>query len=133
VLERLAWLFVTRGVPDHIRSDNGPEFTGKAVRDWLRRVGIRTPFIEPGSPWENGYGESFNGELRDEWLDGEIFFTLQEAKVLIERWRGHDYRVRPHAALGYRPPAPEATLPAAPCIAALHRPQPTGTDIDRRS
>jgi transposase InsO family protein len=87
VLERLAWLFATRGVPDHIRSDNGPEFTSKAVRQWLRKVGVKTLFIEPGSPWENGYIESFNGKLRDELLNGEIFYTLNEAKVLIEGWR----------------------------------------------
>ena len=87
VLERLAWLMVTRGVPEHIRSDNGPEFTAKVVRAWLGRVGVKTAYIEPGSPWENGYVESFNGKLRDELLNGEIFYTLKEAKVLIERWR----------------------------------------------
>jgi transposase InsO family protein len=111
VLERLAWLFVTRGVPKHIRSDNGPEFTSKVVRDWLARVGVKTLFIEPGSPWENGYVESFNGKLRDELLNGEIVYTLREAKMLIERWRMHYNQVRPHSALGYRPPAPKATLP----------------------
>ena len=109
VLERLSWLFATRGVPDHIRSDNGPEFAAFAVRDWLKRVGVKTLFIEPGSPWENGYVESFNGKLRDELLNGEIFYTLKEAKVLIEQWRQHYNRVRPHSALGYRPPAPEAS------------------------
>ena len=108
VLERLSWLFATRGVPDHIRSDNGPEFTAKAVRHWLQRVGVKTLFIEPGSPWENGYVESFNGKLSDELLDGEIFYTLREAKVLIERWRIHYNTVRPHSSLGYRPPAPQA-------------------------
>jgi len=113
VLERLTWLFVTRGVPDHIRSDNGPEFTAKAVRAWLARVGVKTLYIEPGSPWENGYVESFNGKLRDELLNGEIFYTLREAKILIERWREHYNRVRPHSSLGYRPPAPEAWMPAA--------------------
>ena len=108
VLERLVWLFVTRGVPKHIRSDNGSEFTCEAVRSWLAKVGVATLFIEPGSPWENGYIESFNGKLRDELLNGEIFYTLLEAKVLIERWREHYNRVRPHSSLGYRPPAPEA-------------------------
>jgi len=108
VLERLSWLFATRGVPNHIRSDNGPEFTAQVVRDWLQRVGVRTLFIEPGSPWENGYVESFNGKLRDELLNGEIFYTLREAKVLIEAWRVHYNTVRPHSGLGYRPPAPEA-------------------------
>ena len=133
VLERLAWLFVTRGVPDHIRSDNGPEFTAKAVQHWLQEVGVKTLFIEPGSPWENGYVESFNGKLRDELLDGEIFYTLREAKILIERWRVHYNRVRPHSALGYRPPAPEATLPVGACVATLRRPQQADTDLDRLS
>ena len=102
---------VERGVPDYIRSDNGPEFTAHAVRDWLGRVGVRTLFIEPGSPWENGYIESFNGKLRDELLNGEIFYTLKEAQVLIERWRRHYNAIRPHSALGYRPPAPQALEP----------------------
>lgn len=111
VLERLEELFVLRGVPDYIRSDNGPEFTAQAVREWLRRVGVRTLFIEPGSSWENGYNESFNGKLRDELLNGEIFDTLFEAKVLIEGWRKEYNTRRPHSAMGYRPPAPEATEP----------------------
>jgi transposase InsO family protein len=108
VLERLTALFVSRGTPDHIRSDNGGEFTAKSVRDWLGEVGVKTLFIEPGSPWENGYVESFIGKLRDELLNGEIFYTLQEAGVLVEQWRQFYNRVRPHSALGYRPPAPEA-------------------------
>ncbi len=107
VLERLAWMFVTRGVPQFIRSDNGSEFTADAVRDWLARLDVKTLYIEPGSPWENGYVESFNGKLRDELLDREIFYTPLEAKVLIEQWREHYNRVRPHSSLGYRPPAPE--------------------------
>lgn len=111
VLERLSDLFVRRGVPEHIRSDNGPEFTAKAVRGWLDRVGVKTLFIEPGSPWENGYIESFNGKLSDELLDGEVFDTLLEAKVLIERYRVRYNTVRPHSSLGYRPPAPEAIVP----------------------
>jgi len=119
VLERLSDLFVRRGVPDYIRSDNGPEFTAKAVRDWLSRVGVRTLFIEPGSPWENGYIESFNGKLRDELLEPEIFDTLLEAKVLIERWREQYNTVRPHSALGYRPPAPEAFLSCSPASTTL--------------
>ena len=110
VLERLSWLFATRGVPEHVRSDNGPEFTAKVVRAWLKKVGVKTLFIEPGSPWENGYVESFNGKLRDELLNGEIFYTLKEAKVLIERWRVHYNTIRPHRSLGQRPPAPEAWL-----------------------
>ena len=128
VLERLTWLMVTRGVPEHLRSDNGPEFTALAVRDWLGRVGVRTAYIDPGSPWENGYVESFNGKLRDELLNGEIFYTLKEAKVLIEKWRMHYNTVRPHSSLGYLPPAPEAIVAApgaepdfAALSPALHR------------
>ena len=111
VLETVADLFVTQGVPAHIRSDNGSEFTAELVRLWLERLGVQTLFIEPGSPWENGYVESFNGKLRDELLDREIFYTLTEAKILIERWRRQYNSVRPHSALGYRPPAPEAVRP----------------------
>jgi len=108
VLERLADLFVERGTPEFIRSDNGAEFTATAVREWLARLGVQTLYIEPGSPWENGYVESFNGKLRDELLDREIFYTLQEAQVMIERWRQHYNQFRPHSSLGYQPPAPEA-------------------------
>jgi transposase InsO family protein len=108
VLDCLADLMVERGIPEHLRSDNGSEFTAKAVREWLGRLGVQTLFIEPGSPWENGYNERFNGTLRDELLDGEIFYTLEEAVVLIERWRAEYNHVRPHSALGYRPPAPAA-------------------------
>ena len=110
VLECLADLFVIKGVPEHIRSDNGPEFTARVVRNWLPRVGASPLFIEPGSPWENGYVESFNGKLRDEFLDREIFYTLKEAQVLIEQWRKLYNEIRPHSALGYRPPAPVAIL-----------------------
>ncbi len=113
VLQVLADLFVRHGAPDHIRSDNGSEFTAKAVQDWLHRVDVKTLYIEPGSPWENGYNESFNGKLRDELLNGEIFYSLKEAQVLIERWRRHYNTVRPHSALAYRPPAPETILPHA--------------------
>jgi transposase InsO family protein len=111
VLHCLTDLFVTHGPPEHIRSDNGPEFTAKAVRSWLSRIGVKTLFIEPGSPWENGYNESFNGKLRDEVLNREIFYTLREAQVIIERWRKEYNTFRPHSSLGYRPPAPEAVLP----------------------
>ena len=100
-----------RSIPEHIRSDNGPEFTAKAVRGWLSRLGVTTLFIEPGSPWENGYIESFNGKLRDELINREVFTTLLEAKILIERWRQEYNQVRPHSALGYRPPVPEAIQP----------------------
>ena len=111
VIERLADLFITRGIPEHIRSDNGPEFTAKMVRRWLGRLGVTTLFIEPGSPWENGYVESFNGTLRDGILDGEIFTTLLEAKVLIENWRREYNTIKPHSSLGHKPPAPEAKAP----------------------
>jgi putative transposase len=110
VIDLLFHLFIFRGIPKHIRSDNGPEFTAKAVRKWLNRMGVRTLFIEPGSPWENGYIESFNGKLRDELLNREIFTTLEEAKVLIEQWRREYNQVRPHSARNYRPPAPETIL-----------------------
>ena len=117
---QLASVMIERGVvPEHIRSDNGPEFVAKDLRAWLDRLGVQTQFIEPGSPWENGYCESFNGRLRDELLNGEIFTTLWEAQVLIERWRRHYNRRRPHSALGYRPPAPEARRAVAPASATL--------------
>jgi len=111
VIDLLFHLFIFRGIPEHIRSDNGPEFTAKRVRDWLAGLGVKTLFIEPGSPWENGYIESFNGKLRDELLNREIFSTLDEAKVLIEQWRKEYNQVRPHSAKNNRPPAPEAILP----------------------
>ena len=108
VIRVMARLMLKHGVPAHIRSDNGPEFVAKVLREWLHRLDVEALFIEPGSPWENGYIESFNGKLRDELLNGEIFYTLQEARVLIEMWRRHYNQVRPHSSLGYRPPAPEA-------------------------
>ena len=111
VLEALYPLLLRHGSPEYIRSDNGPEFTAHRVRDWLEKLDVGTLFIEPGSPWENGYVESFNGKLRDELLSGEVFDTLWEAKVLIERWRQEYNRFRPHSSLGYRPPAPEAIEP----------------------
>jgi len=110
VINVLFELFIFRGIPEHIRSDNGPEFTSKDVRNWLYRLGVKTLFIEPGSPWENGYIESFNGKLRDELLNRELFTTLTEAQILIEQWRKEYNQVRPHSALGYRPPAPEAIM-----------------------
>jgi putative transposase len=114
VLESLADLFVERGVPEYIRSDNGSEFTAQLVRQWLDCRGAKTLYMEPGNPWENGYCESFNGKRRDECLKGEVFYTLAEAKVLIERWRQEYNQVRPHSAGGYRPAAPEAILPLPP-------------------
>jgi transposase InsO family protein len=113
VLDVLADLFLLHGPPEHIRSDNGPEFAAKAIRDWLDRLGVRTLFIEPGSPWENGYIESFNARMRDELLDREIFYSLEDVRVMVENWRVHYNTVRPHSALGYRPPSPKAIAPPA--------------------
>jgi transposase InsO family protein len=111
VIEALAELFLKRGVPKHIRSDNGSEFTASCVRAWFDKLDLKPLFITPGSPWENGYVESFNGKLRDELLKGEFFYSLKEAKVLIERWRVHYNTKRPHSSLGYKPPAPETFTP----------------------
>ena len=117
VVDVLSDLFILRGVPGHIRSDNGPEFVAAAVRAWIAAVGAKTAYIEPGSPWENGYLESFNARLRDELLDGEIFYSLQEARIVIEGWRRHYNTRRPHSALAYKAPAPEVALwPAPPAI-----------------
>jgi transposase InsO family protein len=113
VIDLLFHLFIFRGLPEHLRSDNGPEFTAKAIRGWLNRIEVKTMYIEPGSPWENGYIESFNGKLRDELLNREIFTTLEEAKILIEQWRKEYNQVRPHSAKNYRPPAPETILTMA--------------------
>jgi len=107
VIYELSELFVERGVPDYLRSDNGSEFTAAIVRGWLHRLGVKTLYIEPGSPWENGYIESFNGKMRDELLNGEIFDTIMEAQVITEQWRKTYNTIRPHSSLGYRPPAPE--------------------------
>jgi transposase InsO family protein len=111
VIDVLSDLFLTRGIPGHIRSDHGPEFVAEAVRNWIAAVGARTAYIEPGSPWENGYVESFNARLRDELLNGEIFYSLREAQIVIESWRRHFNAVRPHQSLGYRAPAPEVFVP----------------------
>ncbi len=127
-IDVLADLFIARGTPGYIRSDNGPEFVATAVKGWISGVGAKTAFIEPGSPWENGYVESFNGKLRDELLNAEVFNTLAEAKVLISQWRVHYNTVRPHSSLGYRPPAPEvivsgvAMLPGNPGPAGSQQP-----------
>ena len=125
VLACLTELFTIHGPPDHIRSDNGSEFTANMVREWLQRINVKTLFITPGSPWENGYNESFNGKLRDELLNREIFYTLAEAQVLVEQWRCHYNTVRPHSSLKYRPPAPETILPrpATSIYATLRSPQ----------
>ncbi|WP_274789758.1 IS3 family transposase [Roseovarius tolerans] len=111
VVDALTDLFILRGPPEYIRSDNGAEFIAKKVRAWIGAVGAKTAFIAPGSPWENGYCESFNARFRDELLNGEVFYSLREAQILIEKWRRHYNTVRPHSALGYRPPAPESIVP----------------------
>ena len=124
VLQQPTELFVARGTPAYLRSDNGPELTANAVREWLARVGVTLLFMEPGSPWENGYIESFNGKLRDELLDRELFYTLAEAQILTERWR-HEYNhLRCHSALGYRPPAPEAIAPLPLRLSSVALPDP---------
>ena len=110
VLDVLTDLFIIRGSPEYIRSDNGPEFVAKSVRNWISAVGAKTAYIEPGSPWENGYCESFNALFRDEFLNGEIFYTLEEAEILIQQWRVHYNTVRPHSSLNWNPPAPESLL-----------------------
>jgi transposase InsO family protein len=111
VVDALTDLFILRGPPEYIRSDNGPEFIAEKVRNWVAAVGAKTAFIEPGSPWENGYRESFNARFRDGLLNGEIFYSLREAQIHIEQWRRHYNTVRPHSALGNRPPAPESIIP----------------------
>lgn len=125
VIDVISDLFILRGVPDHIRSDNGPEFLAKAVQQWIGAVGAKTAYITPGSPWENGFIESFNARLRDELLDGEIFYTLREAEIVIESWRRHYNTLRPHASIGYRAPTPEVFVPAlAAWPATQSRPAP---------
>ncbi len=110
VIDVLSDLFILRGVPTHIRSDNGPEFIAKALREWIAAVGAKTAYIMPGSPWESGYCESFDSKLRDERLNDDIFCTFMEAKIIIENWRQHDNTVRPRSLLGYKPPAPQAAV-----------------------
>ena len=128
VLAVLGELMVQRGVPDHIRSDNGAEFRAKALRKWLGNIGVKTLYIEPGSPWENGFNESFNGRLRDECLKVELFNNLMEAKIIIEMWRRHYNTVRPHSSLGYRPPAPLTIIPAD-LASAMEQLQPSRPSI----
>jgi len=116
VIDVLSDLFLIRGVPAHVRSDNGPEFVAEAVQKWIGAVGASTAYITPGSPWENGYVESFNARLRDELLNGEIFCSLREAQIIIEQWRQHYNQERPHSSLGYKPPAPEAIVLSPPAL-----------------
>jgi len=132
VIDVLSDLFILRGVPGHIRSDNGPEFVAKAVQEWITAVGSKATYITPGSPWENGYIGSFNARLRDELLDGELFYTLKEAQIIVESWRRHYNTIRPHETLGYKPPAPEVFVPAfAAWPAAQPRPAPPATLAQR--
>ena len=116
VIETLADVMLTKGIPEHIRSDNGAEMTSRIVRNWLAGLGSKTLYIEPGSPWENGYCESFNGKLRDECLNQEIFYSLKEARVVIEQWRNQYNTIRPHSSLGYRPPAPQTSTGIMPTL-----------------
>ena len=128
VIDIFADVMIERGIPKHIRSDNGPEMVATKLREWLDKLGTKTLYIAPGSPWENGYVDSFNARLRDELLNGEIFYSLREAQIVIESWRRHYNAVRPHASLGYKPPAPEVFVPAFtawPPARRLHR-QPDG-------
>lgn len=110
VMDVLTDLFITKGLPDHIRSDNGSAFTARSIRDWLPKLNVKTLYIEPRSPWENGYNESFNARLRDECLNAETFYTLKEAQVILEQWRHNYNHIRPHTSLGYKPPAPLARM-----------------------
>jgi len=120
VLDVLSTLFITDGLPEFIRSDNGSEFTAKALREWLGKLKVQTAYIHPGSPWENGYNESFNGRLRDELLNLELFYTLKEAQIIIEQWRIHYNHIRPHSSLGYKPPQPMALVSHEAYSASLH-------------
>jgi putative transposase len=119
VINVLSDLFILRGVPEHVRSDNGPEFVAKAVQQWIATVGAKTAYVMPGSPWENGFIESFNARLHDELLDGAIFYSLKETRIVIESWRHHNNTVRPHGSLGYKSPALEVVVRALAARAAL--------------
>ena len=131
VIDVLSDLFIARGVPAHIRSDNGPEFVAKAVREWIAAVGAKTAYIAPGSPWENGYIE--NARLRDELLNGEIFYPLKEAQIIIESWRRHYNTIRPHASLGYKPPAPEVFVSAFTAWPAVQTVNAPTTPLQQRT
>ena len=120
VIDVLSELMLERGIPAFIRIDNGPEFVATVLRNWLQSLGTQTAYITPGSPWENGYCESFNGKFRDQWLNGELFYSLGEAKVLIEQWRIHFNTTRPHQGRNMKPPAPAAWLPKTKAEKALH-------------
>jgi transposase InsO family protein len=133
VIDVLSDLMLERGVPEFVRSDNGPEFVATILRDWLKGIGTETAYIEPGSPWQNGYCESFNGKFRDQFLNGELFYSLNEARILIEQWRIHYNTVRPHRSTGRRPPAPAAWAVGSTPNDALHQslfpPIPTPQEV----
>lgn len=120
MIDTLSDAMLAHGIPEHICSDNGPEMTSVLVKSWLSQVGAKTLFIEPGSPWEKGYKESFNGKLRDECLNGEIFYSLKKAQIVIEQWRRHYNTLRPHSSLDYQPPAPK-TISQKPAIIENNR------------
>jgi len=111
MIEQLANAMIANGIPEHIRSDNGPEFIAKDLRSLLPGIGVKTAYIEPGSLWENGFCESFNGTFRDNLLDREIFYSLREPQIIVGEWVKHYNHVRPHSALAYRPPAPQTQVP----------------------
>jgi Transposase and inactivated derivatives len=120
VIDTLIDLFILKGIPSFIRSDNGPEFVAEKVQNWINQVGSHCAFIEPGSPWENGYIESFNAHMRDELLNGEIFYTLKEAQIIIKQWSRHYNTKRPHSSLGYKPPTPEVLMQDLPKQTTMH-------------
>jgi len=123
VKDRLIWLFTVRGVPDHIRSDNGPEFIAKAISRWLERAAVKTLYVKPGAPWENGYAEAFQSRLRDELLRVEEFRSVREAAALADQWRRHYNQERPHSALGYRTPVEFAEARVPPGLGSLALPE----------
>src|SRR6516164_5879658 len=131
VIDVLSDLFILRGIPAHIRSDNGPEFVAKAVQEWIAVVGAKTAYSERVFFWDTGSTESFNARLRDELLNGEIFYTLREAQIVIESWRRHYNTIRPHASIGYKPPAPEVFVPAFAAWPAPRRPASPATLAQR--
>jgi len=136
VIDVLSEVMLRRGIPRFIRSDNGPEFVATILRDWLKGIGTETAYIEPGSPWQNGYCESFNGKFRDQFLNGELFYSLNEARILIEQWRIHYNTVRPHRSTGRRPPAPASWAVGSTPNNALHQslfpPIPTPLEVSQR-
>jgi putative transposase len=130
VIAVLEYLFMVRGAPKFIRSDNGPEFIADKIKKWLEQKHVGTLYIEPGSPWENGYIESFNGRLRDEILDRELFYSVKEARVIVEDWRLEYNNLRPHSGLGYMTPAAFAGSCNPPGSATLRLPDCRTNNVD---